>query len=408
MIPLIGGEALASEEAFGTPLEAIFTYSPFKPNESHLLNYYRKNKDRDVPYRVLDEKTALDNFEKTGHFDVISSVCPCAGLSAFSVTMGADNPMNEWMVKSAEHVLANMKPRLYWGENAPALITHTGEPVLKRLTDIAAREGYSTSLYRTKSLLHGVPQVRNRVFYFFWKGDKVPIFSWFDRPYEKIEDVITGVKTNFQTEAINPKTPSQEPFYKYVLEVVYGGVSHKKFSEELMGELPVRDNDAKSIIEFKGHSYVDVSKWMAKNGFAKESEKCLRIHDKLAKGLNIMRRDTIVPKGKIGAFIGHYPRMLAHPFVDRYINYREAMTIMGLPSDYELLNPEKSANHICQNVPYRTAFDMGLEIKAAFAGDREWRETNILKQYNTNRTIDDGKNGSVGRTGSETSLEAFF
>jgi site-specific DNA-cytosine methylase len=55
--------------------------------------------------------------------------------------------------------------------------------------------------------------------------------------------------------------------------------------------------------------------------------------------------------------------MLAHNTEDRYITYREAMTIMGLPSDFELIDPKKNMNHMCQNVPVRTAFDMATMVK---------------------------------------------
>lgn len=61
------------------------------------------------------------------------------------------------------------------------------------------------------------------------------------------------------------------------------------------------------------------------------------------------------------------------------------MTIMGLPSDFELLDPKKSVNHICQNVPYQTASDMCEEIKAVFNNNRPWADTDFLFQSNINQ-----------------------
>ena len=95
-----------------------------------------------------------------------------------------------------------------------------------------------------------------------------------------------------------------------------------------------------------------------------------------------MRRGTIIPKDYIGAFVGHYPTMLTHPEEDRYINYREAMTIMGLPADFELLNPKKSANHICQNVPVYTAADMATEVKKYLNNELPMLDTDYVLQYN--------------------------
>ena len=115
-----------------------------------------------------------------------------------------------------------------------------------------------------------------------------------------------------------------------------------------------------------------------------------------------MRRGTIVPKDHIGAFVGHYPKMLTHPHEDRYITYREAMTIMGLPSDYELLSPTKSYNHICQNVPYQTAVDMATEVKAVLEGNRPRINAKLVLQHNHSQSVD------ILDRADTPSLEAFF
>ena len=51
IIPLIGGEILASDEVYGVKPEYILSYSPFSGNEVHLLNHY-ENK---IPYILLDD-----------------------------------------------------------------------------------------------------------------------------------------------------------------------------------------------------------------------------------------------------------------------------------------------------------------------------------------------------------------
>ena len=51
IIPLIGGETIAMQNAFGKKPEYILSYSGFKANDSQLLNYY----DNTVPYYLLDE-----------------------------------------------------------------------------------------------------------------------------------------------------------------------------------------------------------------------------------------------------------------------------------------------------------------------------------------------------------------
>jgi len=382
IIPLIGGEALASTDVFGSRPEYILSYDVFKDNEKHLLNYW----DYEVPYHVLDKGGSAPLGEK---IDVMSSVCPCAGLSQYHSKPGEENQNNQWMEKTARYVLGEVKPNVFWGENAPALVGKIGEFMLKKLRQIGEENGYSMSLYLTKNIKHGVPQFRKRTFYFFWKkerfGNRTPLLTYYNRPHKKIEDIIAGVKSNFQVEPINEKIPSQDdPYYRYLLEEVNNGMTHREYYDSLNTE-NVRGNDVESMIEKAGHDYNVVGKWMDKEGYEREVPKCERKYEKLASGGNIMRRGTIVPKDYIGAFVGHYPTVLTHPYEDRYINYREAMTIMGLPSDFELLDPKKSVNHICQNVPYQTASDMCEEIKAVFNNDRPWADTDFLFQSNINQ-----------------------
>lgn len=396
IIPLIGGEVLASDEVWGKRPEYLLSYAPFQDNEKHLLNYY----GNEVPYYLLDEGQYAPY-----PVDVMSSVCPCAGLSQYHNKPGEDNPNNQWMRKTTKHVLGELRPKVLWGENAPGLVGKIGKFMLDELREISLENGYGMSVYLTKNLLHGVPQFRKRTFYFFWEkkhfGDRVPMINFYNRPHEKIEDVISGVTSNFQTEPINSDIPSKDdPYYRYLLEVVHGGITHREYFD-LIETKNVRGNDVECMIESEGHDYKQVGKWMAENGYEKEVPKCERKYEKLKAGGNIMRRRTLVPKDYIGAFVGHHPRVLTHPYEDRYINYREAMTIMGLPQDFELLDPEKSVNHICQNVPYKTAKDMATEVKGALENERQFIDTDFLFQNNYNRTYENWNERS-------NTLEEFF
>ena len=382
IIPLIGGMTIAQTQSNQSNPDYLMTYTGFQANESHLLNYFREVKNVDLPYHFVDKN------EKPSHrVDIINTTCPCAGLSQLSHGFGTHNENNQWMIKSTTYVLEELKPEVMWGENAPGFAGKIGNDIREQLRAIAVKNGYAMSIYVTKSLLHGTPQVRARSFYFFWKNGKVPLLNYFDRPHTRIEDLIRGVKSNTQMEPINPKTPSKEdPYYRFILEEIYGGITHKTFASEKLEFLNVRSNDVFSFIEQRGYNFDQLGKWMADNNYSREVEKCKYKFDKLSAGKNVMRRGTIVPYDYIGAFVSHYPSSLTHPDEDRYITYREAMSIMGLPEDFELLNPKKSANHICQNVPVKTALDMANEINAAFAGEREWIDSKYLIQYNHSKT----------------------
>ena len=344
IVPLIGGETIAMENVFKTKPEYFLTFDGFQANEEHLLNYYNHS----IPYLNLSEGV---HTPKT--VDVINTICPCAGLSSLSPQAASNSPMNDWMIKSAEYVLAEVQPQVFWGENAPRLASKMGEPVVRRLRKIAEDNGYTFSIFKTKSLLHGLSQVRDRTFYFFWKGDRVPLLEYVNIKPSTIADDIRAVveDANDPMSMIltNDKIPSEEPYYKYILEELEGGITHAQFSANLTKSTGLQD-----YIEERTN-YKVVAKWMRENGYDIVAKKCDRQYHKLKAGGNIMRKGIEIPRDKIGAFVGHMPTNLTHPDYDRFLTVREALSIMKLPNDFELLNPKRSLNHMCQNVPVTTA-----------------------------------------------------
>ena len=52
--------------------------------------------------------------------------------------------------------------------------------------------------------------------------------------------------------------------------------------------------------------------------------------------------------------------MAVHPVQDRFFSVRELLHLMGMPHDYKI-DDIKNINHVCQNVPVRTAYT-GLDI----------------------------------------------
>lgn len=390
IVPLIGGETLGATAAYGQKPDYFLSYKAFEANDSHIRNYMPE-----VPFYLLDEGQSAPH-----KVDVVHTVCPCAGLSQLSHGFGDHNENNKWMIETTNYVLGELKPKVFWGENAPGFAGKIGKTVRDQLRQIGKENGYTMSVYRTKTLLHGGSQIRERSFYFFWQDTRVPIMSFYDRPHVPIEDLLVNVKSNTQMEPINKKTPSKDDiYYTFILEEIHGGITHSEFAK-IVEPQKVRNADVFSYIERMGYNYKQVGEWMAARGLDKEVEKCNYRYEKLNAGGNIMRRGTIVPKDHIGAFVGHYPTMLTHPVEDRYITYREAMTIMGLPSDFELLNPKKNANHICQNVPVQTATDMAAETKKYLNNELPMVDTDYILQYNHTKKLEYDEKVDT--------LEAFF
>ena len=367
------------QNVFGSRPEYILSYEGFENNDQHLVEYYK----REVPYHLIQG----DSLPQVESVDVINTVCPCAGLSSLSVTSSSDAAANDWMRTSARHVLGHLRPKVFWGENAPRLASKMGEPVVRDLRKIGRENGYTFSIFKTKSILHGLSQVRDRTFYFFWKGEKVPQFEYIKREYETIEDTIRSVKRD-PSDPMNiltsDRAPSQDPYYRYVLEEMENGISHSAFQDKLE-----KSYDVKHYIEDNGVTYDKVSKWMSKHGYEKQASRCMDMYHKLKSGGNIMRRGVNIPKGYIGAFVGAYPMTLTHPDEDRYLTLRECLSIMKLPEDFILQGGLKNINHICQNVPVTTAQDMAEHVLRYVDGrlDNQLIETDYLVQDNKSQTL---------------------
>lgn len=381
IVPLIGGETIAMENVFKTKPKYFLTFDGFQANEEHLRNYY----NNEIPY------LNLSNGDKhTESVDVVNTVCPCAGLSSLSPSASSNNPANDWMIKSAEYVLSEMSPKVFWGENAPRLASKMGEPVVRRLRKIAEDNGYTFSIFKTKSLLHGLSQVRDRTFYFFWKDNTVPLFDYIEVPPTMIADDIRSVVNDPSDEMsqilCNDKTPSEDPYYKYILEELEGGITHKEFAAKIEKTTNVQD-----YIE-EHTTYNKVAEWMRANGYDNVARKCDRAYHKLKAGGNIMRKGVEIPKDKIGAFVGHMPTSITHPDEDRFLTVRESMSLMKLPNDYKLVNPKRSLNHICQNVPVTTAEHPAAMVKKYLEGKLDSIDTNYMVQDNKKKTYEFVKN----------------
>lgn len=174
-VPLIGGMALANELATGNKPECVLSYDAFAKNESNLKNYWK-----DVKWYVLNAETNKIDGEQPDFTDIdfVSSVCPCAGMSCLNTAnRSADNATNNWLYKVADYTLGTIKPKVYWGENAPGLYSEQNVKVLESLREYGNKYGYSFTIYKTNTYLHGIPQQRIRTFFFFWKDSSCPMLE---------------------------------------------------------------------------------------------------------------------------------------------------------------------------------------------------------------------------------------
>lgn len=381
MVPLIGGSPFGCFNATGTKPQYNMSYTPFAANESFFYRHWH-----DVPVYLIDENKD-PNLEHPELLHFVNSTCPCAGLSQLSTAKAGSDAraaQNKWMFEGANYVLSHIQPMVYWGENAPALFTNSGKDVRDRLREIAEEHGYSFSLYKTSTSMHGAPQHRNRTFYFFWQSKNAPIMNWYNRPMPSLEDFLNQIPSwaSGQDEPISNKDPNAS----YVREFVHNKVNltHEEFVKW--------ENNT----DRPKHSYY---RWLEKNDCMdeclnyisakygiedKEYKRVLNAKAKLDAGKNYMVPGPFFFKGRVNAMVGRTITSTLHPTQDRYLNVREVMHLMGMPHDFKFSPSEPGAalNMLAQNVPAFTAKDMTTEVMKFCRGELELSDQPFLMQNN--------------------------
>lgn len=389
IIPLIGGMSIANKEAVGHNPEFIISWSAFSKNDAHIINYLN-----DVPYHVLPDtgedviSPSLRNqyYEK---IDFVSTVCPCAGLSMLnnasgsSSARGSDAVQNDWMYKSAEWVFENIRPKVFWGENAPGLYTSVGDGVRDKLKTMADKYGYSFSIIKTDTYLHGIPQHRKRTFYFFWRDSSAPVLNWIKKTAPHLNDYLELIPEDapYIDKYFTRSHPvSDWKLYEYVLEKT--GMTDAEFRKHYLGAL---------YHYVSKHGWIDESiEWLDKHypGYEGEERRKLEfIKRKLEDGKGFWDSSPFFVDSHVNAIIGKNMHVIVHPTKDRFLNIRECMWLMGLPHNFTLYAENENWNHIAQNVPVKTAVDWTNEVLNFINGKSKLSGYNYIMQDNITQNV---------------------
>ena len=396
-IPLIGGMAIANAKAVGHKPEFVLSYAAFGKNESNLKNYWP-----DVDWHLLDAETndlVEEDFNPDySDIDFVSSVCPCAGMSGLNTAnRSADNATNNWLYKSAEYILGTIKPKVYFGENAPGLYSDQNVKVLNRLRDYGKKYGYAFTIYKTDTYRHGIPQHRFRTFFFFWKGDNCPQMDWYNNPDPKpFEEWILDKNVGTQTTQLKDyKTTELYPEMKWIVETRCNGSyqEYVKLFHKLCEEHSLRS--PYDYIEYY-NLWQEYRDWLVqqpghdKPMHGQGNRTPLYYIDyrwnKVKQGLGYFAIQPIVYKGAANAIISKNMWWTLHPTEDRYLSTREIMSLMGLPSDFELVT--NNLQQVTQNVPVCTAKDMTDQVIKFINNELPMTNYHFIKQNNLTQKID--------------------
>lgn len=384
LVPLIGGMAIGAEKTLNLPPEAVVSYGAFMGNDKFLLQYY-KQRGLSIPYHSLDETPNVSFSD----IDIITSVCPCSGLSTVNTRAGAGCQQNEWMRVSTKWALEYARPRVLVGENAHTLATNMGRPVAQDIRDIGKEFGYTMSMMKTSTHLHGIPQERTRAFFILWRDTPPAVLEYQDAQYEGtwLEYLDSFGESDSFVEDWH--RPMQEEIFS-VLRTKYGSDRAIvdeciKRSESGLTLLLEMEEDVVKIVE----EHLDNDTSVGKRKLAARLDRILkkRVADPTKTGIwdiSPRFRSTKNFRAVMWKNISSEWR----PDELRSINVREQMRLMGLPEEMEI--PKSYPNAVCQNVPTCTAAWIVSEIVQALEGKRDGWDGNmsndgILRQNNINR-----------------------
>jgi site-specific DNA-cytosine methylase len=328
--------------------------------------------------------------------DYVNSVCPCAGLSLLNsargsdASRGSDAVQNKWMYESSEYILEHVKPKVLWGENAPGLFTKMGQGVVTRLRQIADKHGYSFSLIKTNTEIHGIPQRRLRTFYFFWNTPTVPMLNWKFREKKSLLEYLNDIPKDATLQdmfMVSGKVTDHFRPYEFILEKE--GLTHAEFSKKIKKGTISQYLQSQDLIE-------ECITWLKQHypteGFSNKNSTKTFIdilehqQAKLADGKGYWDSSPHFFHDSFSALIGRNMFNGVHPVENRYLNVREMLHLMGMPHDFTI-EDSRQVNHIAQNVPVRTAQDMADEVKKFCQGELKMTPYKFMKQDNTTQKI---------------------
>jgi DNA (cytosine-5)-methyltransferase 1 len=378
LIPLIGGQMLGAEKAFGVPPKAIYSYDGFQANDSHYVNYQNNVKKAGVEYIILDENGPKHTV------DVVSGTPPCAALSQLNTgqtaaAKGATCEKNEWMYKVFEDGIDLFKAKVVVVENAPALFTNKGRGVADKLYEICTLRGYSLTLYKTSTMYHGIPQARDRTFAIGWKSEKAPIMSWYKRERKKFQEYLSELTDeHLQQNLVINKKLDEEPYFQFI---------RSKTNENPRDVVMKSGNITAFNYINRAGLLAEANKWFHDTNH----ERGIKVSDhavkKFADDKGIWDSSTHVFNECMNAVIGRNLADTIHPIHDRSLTIREALHMMGFPHDFELVGGLAKMNHIAQNVPVPTSRDIHTEIGKFLRGELPLSNTNYLRQNNHYETM---------------------
>lgn len=437
IVPLIGGFPMGAELALGKIPEWIVTYPDFSYNDSFYLRDI-KRRGFDIPKYMLNgdespnqefiwEEKEIEKKEKdktiyqketvkkpVSHkipgVDIVTATPPCAGLSMLNSSVGksgssrgSDAEQNKWIYRTADYVLEKIQPKVMITENAPGAYTNLGRGVIDNLRETARKYNYGLTLIKTSTILHGLPQKRDRCFIFFWQGGKTPLLKGLPNKKQTFKEYFSTQKIknhNFTLETDYQYSVNRvkgDPYYRYLSQE--GGLTlddmRKQPEKTMLGLMfwnnPISGNDYNQNIK-------NFENWLKKN-YPNEMENEKSWESKSLRFLYHVKKKHEDNKGvwdaslllfhpdtHTNAVMGKTVDSIVHPIEERILTTRELAYMMGMPLHFNVNDLPRGV--IGQNVPTYTARDMVTIAKLFALGKLDKTEYGFMKFNNISKRID--------------------
>ena len=352
IIPSAGGLLLPMIEVFGNLPDKIYSYKEISERDKNCLEYLKK-KNINLICEFLDDQEISESY------DVIGILAPCAGLSDLVKTHERNEDNNNWILKTLSLALKT-KSKIVFGENSANLLSSMGEKVKEEMMEIAKKNNYRILFYKTKAQNYGNPQKRERCFYICFNKDfynEIPLIE--NNHYSK-KGLIDYVN-NESTSDLNKKKPSDNVYYKFM---------YKKMSDKYPNEVKDHASFIKKMVELKkDRKYIRLQREALKYmdellEFLKDDKENLdkinRIKKKLEEDKNFWGDKITISHYNVPVMVANSCINLVHPYLDRFINKREAISLMDFPQDYDYVTDKK---YFFKNVPLKMSTHIIKNIK---------------------------------------------
>ena len=356
--PLTGGIMIGAERALGSEPECLVDL----PGAEALSEHYRANYV--VPYFPVAEYGRDAAVRALRGIDIVVAVPPCNGLSTYTVPDGVNKALefSNGIIESVLQTAFDADVKCVIGENAPRLFTPGGRSVVDMINGLCSKNGYGLSLVRVDPTICGLPQRRPRTFFVATKGGALSGLRIEHVPhptvaqlFRKIPRTATLQKAVRQYRGDTDADVRDNTMFRWANLAFDGGLRRRAAKYGGGRAMVLKLADLDNLF----HSALKYAKQQKDKFWV---HKLKHIIGKKERGLGFWDESPCIIKEIAPSVIQKTVQFCVHPKKDRWITVREAMTLMGLPHDFELaVGPDVAKgvlskyNHICQNVPVDTA-----------------------------------------------------